>query len=127
MTLANGKVAVCLEVSSLFLSFFFLSLSFWLLQTEIIQSDTSKGGYNFRSISKSALAVTKTLMGEPPARLAATTPSNPAVQVVRTVMAAQSKYWRCMYPKIPTQEGLFTDRFHGSSQLLFLEVEAELI
>ncbi|KUL85164.1 hypothetical protein ZTR_06261 [Talaromyces verruculosus] len=83
MTLANGKVAVCLE-----------------------------GGYNFRSISKSALAVTKTLMGEPPARLAATTPSNPAVQVVRTVMAAQSKYWRCMYPKIPTQEGLFTDRFH---------------
>ncbi|QKX55544.1 uncharacterized protein TRUGW13939_02638 [Talaromyces rugulosus] len=84
MTLANGKVAVCLE-----------------------------GGYNFRSISKSALAVTKTLMGEPPARLTATTASISAVQVAQTVMAAQSKYWRCMYPKAPpAQEGLFTDRFH---------------
>uniref|UniRef100_A0A093V872 Histone deacetylase n=1 Tax=Talaromyces marneffei PM1 TaxID=1077442 RepID=A0A093V872_TALMA len=75
MTLANGKVAVCLE-----------------------------GGYNFRSISKSALAVTKTLMGEPPARLAATTPSNPAVQVVRTVMAAQSKYWRYIIRQYQAQQ-----------------------
>lgn len=41
-------------------------------------------------------------------------------------MAAQSKYWRCMYPKIPTQEGLFTDRFHGLSQL-FSKSEAKLI
>ncbi|KAL1964360.1 hypothetical protein VTN77DRAFT_7045 [Rasamsonia byssochlamydoides] len=83
MTLANGKVAVCLE-----------------------------GGYNFRSISKSALAVTKTLMGEPPDRLIATSASMPAVQVVRRVMTAQSRYWKCMYPKVPEREGLWTDRVH---------------
>ncbi|KAL1984364.1 hypothetical protein VTN96DRAFT_9225 [Rasamsonia emersonii] len=83
MTLANGKVAVCLE-----------------------------GGYNFRSISKSALAVTRTLMGEPPDRLIATSASLPAINVVRRVMTAQSRYWKCMYPKVPQQEGLWTDRVH---------------
>jgi histone deacetylase 6 len=83
MTLANGKVAVCLE-----------------------------GGYNFRSISKSALAVTKTLMGEPPDRLIATTASRSAVQVIRRVMLTQSQHWRCMYPKTPHQAGLWTDRVH---------------
>nr|ABI74745.1 putative histone deacetylase [Monascus purpureus] len=83
MTLANGKVAVCLE-----------------------------GGYNFRSISKSALAVTKTLMGEPPDRLLSTSPSTFATQTVRQVMMIQSQYWRCMYPKTPKDEGLWTDRLH---------------
>ncbi|RAH49355.1 histone deacetylase hdaA [Aspergillus brunneoviolaceus CBS 621.78] len=83
MTLANGKVAVCLE-----------------------------GGYNFRSISKSALAVTKTLMGDPPDRLHSTTPSEAATTTVRRVMMIQSAYWSCMYPKAPQQEGHFTDRLH---------------
>ncbi|KAL2004581.1 hypothetical protein VTN00DRAFT_3317 [Thermoascus crustaceus] len=83
MTLANGKIAVCLE-----------------------------GGYNFRSISKSALAVTRTLMGEPPDRLVATQASRPAIQTVRRVMMAQSRYWKCMYPKPPQEEGLWTDRVH---------------
>ncbi|KAL1973489.1 hypothetical protein VTN31DRAFT_6124 [Thermomyces dupontii] len=83
MTLANGKVAVCLE-----------------------------GGYNFRAIAKSALAVAKTLMGEPPDRLEATKASRAAVQVVNQVRTTLSKYWKCMYPKAPVQEGLFTDRFH---------------
>ncbi|KAK2852156.1 hypothetical protein FQN49_005312 [Arthroderma sp. PD_2] len=72
MNLANGKVAVCLE-----------------------------GGYNFRSISKSALAVTRTLMGEPPDRLIAPSASRPAVETVREVAMAHSRYWKCMYPKAP--------------------------
>ncbi|KAJ9395721.1 hypothetical protein DTO282F9_7341 [Paecilomyces variotii] len=83
MTLANGKLAVCLE-----------------------------GGYNFRAISKSALAVTKTLMGEPPERLSATAPSRPAVHTVRRVMMTQSRFWKCMYPKEPREEHLWTDRVH---------------
>ncbi|KAJ5765215.1 Histone deacetylase clr3 [Penicillium odoratum] len=70
MTLANGKVAVCLE-----------------------------GGYNLQSISKSALAVTKTLMGDPPDRLHITTPSDEAIATVRRVMSFQAPYWRCMFPK----------------------------
>ncbi|KAL4782762.1 hypothetical protein BJX76DRAFT_277708 [Aspergillus varians] len=83
MTLAHGKVAVCLE-----------------------------GGYNFRSISKSALAVTKTLMGDPPDRLHSTSPSEMAISTVRRVIMIQSSYWHCMYPKGPQDEGLWTDRLH---------------
>ncbi|OKP12270.1 Histone deacetylase clr3 [Penicillium subrubescens] len=82
MTLANGKVAVCLE-----------------------------GGYNFRSISKSALAVTKTLMGEPPDRLSKTTPTQDAIETVGRVMNIQAQYWRCMYPK-PPQHLTGADRLH---------------
>ena len=70
MSLANGKVAVCLE-----------------------------GGYNFKAISKSALAVTKTLMGEPPDRLAPTQATQHAVETVEAVRAIQSKYWRGLYPQ----------------------------
>ncbi|PGH05703.1 hypothetical protein AJ79_06719 [Helicocarpus griseus UAMH5409] len=72
MNLAGGKVAVCLE-----------------------------GGYNFRSISKSALAVTRTLMGEPPDRLGAASASRPAVHTVKRVAQIQAAYWKCMYPKGP--------------------------
>ncbi|KAI9042059.1 histone deacetylase hdaA [Aspergillus affinis] len=83
MTLANGKVSVCLE-----------------------------GGYNFRSISKSALAVTKTLMGDPPDRLHSTSPSELATSAVRRVMMIQSHYWKCMYPKGPEHQAVWTDRLH---------------
>ncbi|KAL2846671.1 hypothetical protein BJY01DRAFT_213339 [Aspergillus pseudoustus] len=83
MTLAHGKVAVCLE-----------------------------GGYNFRSISKSALAVTKTLMGDPPDRLHSTSPSDMAISTVRRVIMIQSSYWHCMYPKGPQGGPLWTDRLH---------------
>ncbi|KAF7585373.1 Histone deacetylase hda1 [Aspergillus hancockii] len=89
MTLANGKVAVCLE-----------------------------GGYNFRSISKSALAVTKTLMGDPPDRLHSTFPSKLATAAVRRVMMIQSSYWSCMYPKVPQGEGIYSDRFHEPSDVI---------
>ncbi|EAA59664.1 hypothetical protein AN8042.2 [Aspergillus nidulans FGSC A4] len=83
MTLAQGKVAVCLE-----------------------------GGYNFRSISKSALAVTKTLMGNPPDRLSFTCPSEAAISTIRRVSSIQSDYWKCMYPKAIKNEGVWTDRLH---------------
>ncbi|KAJ5104326.1 histone deacetylase Hda1 [Penicillium alfredii] len=82
MTLANGKVAICLE-----------------------------GGYNFRSISKSALAVAKTLMGEPPERLLVTSATEHAIGTVRQVAAIQSQYWRCMFPKAPAHS-VWADRLH---------------
>jgi histone deacetylase 6 len=83
MTLAEGKVAVCLE-----------------------------GGYNFRSISKSALAVTRTLMGEPPDRLMETSPTMVGIETVRQVVMRQSRYWRCMYPKESSEVGGDGDRMH---------------
>ena len=75
-----------------------------------------QGGYNFRSISKSALAVTKTLMGDPPDRLHSTTPSELATSAVRRVMMIQSHYWKCMYPKGPENQGVWTDRLHGKER-----------
>ncbi|KAL9120016.1 MAG: hypothetical protein Q9187_003425 [Circinaria calcarea] len=70
MSLAGGKVVVCLE-----------------------------GGYNLKSISESALAVTKTLMGEPPGRLEDTTPTKVGVSTVKMVIMHQSQFWRCLYPR----------------------------
>jgi len=71
MSLANGKVAVCLE-----------------------------GGYNLRAIAKSALAVTQTLMGEPPQRLDENLKvSATAVKDVAMVKRQQSKYWKSLFPR----------------------------
>lgn len=84
MSLADGKVAVCLE-----------------------------GGYNFGAISKSALAVTRTLMGEPPDRLIATQPTKSAVDTVQKVRHIQSRYWHCLSPKDPTDEIFGGQRLHG--------------
>lgn len=30
-------------------------------------------------------------------------------------MMIQSRYWRCMYPKVPQEQGLWTDRLHGKA------------
>jgi histone deacetylase 6 len=70
MSLASGKVVACLE-----------------------------GGYNLRSIAKSAVAVTRTLMGEPPERLYDIEPSANGVATVQLVIGEHSKYWKCLYPK----------------------------
>ena len=70
---ANGKMAVCLE-----------------------------GGYNLRSIARSALAVTRALMGEPPERLgdeARQDVNELALETIQQVKRAHSKYWKCLYPK----------------------------
>lgn len=58
-----------------------------------------EGGYNLRSIAKSAVAVTKTLMGEPPGRIQDLEPSLPGVETIKLVIGEHSKYWRCLYPK----------------------------
>ncbi|KAI9763002.1 MAG: Histone deacetylase hda1 [Chaenotheca gracillima] len=67
MSLAKGKLAVALE-----------------------------GGYALDSIKMSALAVVRTLMGEPPDRLTLERPSRLAEDDVLRVMRTQSKYWRCL-------------------------------
>lgn len=72
MSLAKGKLVVCLE-----------------------------GGYNLRSIARSALAVTKVLMLEPPDRLRddLPAPKDSAVYIVENVKRQHSKYWKSLYPK----------------------------
>lgn len=70
MSLAGGKVAVCLE-----------------------------GGYNLESIALSATAVARTLMGEPPDRLLETEPTHTGVDDVKRVLRQQSRFWTSLYPK----------------------------
>lgn len=67
MSLANGKVVVCLE-----------------------------GGYNLKAISQSALAVAHTLMGEPPLRMELPAVSPDAMRMLAKVQAYQAPYWECM-------------------------------
>ncbi|MCJ1462316.1 Histone deacetylase hda1 [Pseudocyphellaria aurata] len=86
MPLANGKLVACLE-----------------------------GGYNLESISKSTLAVTRTLMGEPPDRLKETSPTESGVATVQKVALYQSRFWPCLYPKDMDQEvmrSLGAERMH---------------
>ncbi|CAJ2510707.1 Uu.00g063320.m01.CDS01 [Anthostomella pinea] len=71
MSLAGGKVAVCLE-----------------------------GGYNLKAISQSALAVARTLMGEPPPRMEILPINKDAARVLARVQAVQAPYWDCMRPGI---------------------------
>ncbi|KAI9053957.1 hypothetical protein LZ554_002901 [Drepanopeziza brunnea f. sp. 'monogermtubi'] len=71
MSLANGKVAVCLE-----------------------------GGYNLGAISRSALAVARTLMGEPPMRLKIPPLNKAAAHTLDNVKRIQSAYWECMRPGV---------------------------
>jgi histone deacetylase 6 len=71
MSLAGGKVVACLE-----------------------------GGYNLRAIARSALAVTRTLMGEPPDRLPGGIEASPGcVDICNLVIRTHAAYWQCLYPK----------------------------
>ncbi|KAL9086217.1 MAG: hypothetical protein Q9159_004282 [Coniocarpon cinnabarinum] len=85
MQLANGKVVACLE-----------------------------GGYNLQSIAVSALAMTRTLMGEPPERIGELAPSPSAVQTIQNVIETQSRFWNCMHPKV---KALDNHRELGSERL----------
>lgn len=67
MSLAEGKVSVCLE-----------------------------GGYNLNAISNSALAVARTLMGEPPPRMTLPKINKDAQKTLDKVRAYQAPYWECM-------------------------------
>lgn len=71
MSLAQGKVAVCLE-----------------------------GGYNLQAISNSALAVARTLMGEAPPQMKMPKIDKGAAQVLARVQAYQAPYWECMRPGV---------------------------
>ncbi|KAE8447296.1 hypothetical protein EG329_010854 [Mollisiaceae sp. DMI_Dod_QoI] len=71
MSLANGKVAVCLE-----------------------------GGYNLRAISRSALAVAKTLMGEPPERIVIPPLNRVSADTLNQIKRIQANYWECMRPGV---------------------------
>ena len=86
MPLAKGKLVVCLEVSVIS----FRSFSMF---------DFVQGGYNLKSISRSALAVTRTLMGEPPDRIPETAATASGVATVQKVAQYQSQFWPCLYPK----------------------------
>ncbi|KAG8686546.1 Histone deacetylase hda1 [Ceratobasidium sp. 395] len=68
-TLAGGKVAVALE-----------------------------GGYNLNSISKSAVAVVRALLGDPLPELPKLEASDIATEVVWQVARVQSQYWHCINP-----------------------------
>ncbi|KAL8637306.1 MAG: hypothetical protein Q9228_005412, partial [Teloschistes exilis] len=67
MPLAKGKLVVCLE-----------------------------GGYNLGSIARSALAVTRTMIGEPPDRLEETSPTKSGAATVDMVRAYQRRFWPCL-------------------------------
>lgn len=90
MPLAKGKLVVCLEVRVMSFLFFLLFDS---------PADFVQGGYNLKSISRSALAVTRTLMGEPPDRIPETAATASGAATVQKVAQYQSQFWPCLYPK----------------------------
>lgn len=84
--LAGGKVVVALEVS--------FSITPYYLSSEHFQ-----GGYNLDSISKSALAVTKVLLGHAPDELPPMVASDTATETVWQTALEQSRYWKSIDPK----------------------------
>ena len=87
MSLAGGKVAVCLE-----------------------------GGYDLEAISKSALAVAQTLMGELPLQMETPEISREAAKVLAKVQACQVPYWECMRAGPPTKPSRGDKRRNNLSQ-----------
>lgn len=85
MSLANGKLVVCLEVSCGGKRRETLRLLIF-----------GQGGYNLDSISKSALAVTRTLLGEPPDRIEKTRPTKSGAATVDMVRVYQRRFWPCL-------------------------------
>ncbi|WDK09336.1 histone deacetylase domain-containing protein [Colletotrichum graminicola] len=91
MSLADGKVAVCLE-----------------------------GGYNLQAISTSAVAVARTLMGEPPPKMDIPMLNKDAARVLAKVQSYQAPYWECMRPGIvpvPDIQDLNTTRLNDHIRL----------
>jgi len=86
MSLADGKVAVCLE-----------------------------GGYNLAAISNSSVAVARTLMGEPPPKMVIPSINKEAARILAKVQAHQAPYWQCMRPgvvNVPEVQSLNASRLH---------------
>ena len=66
-----------------------------------------QGGYNLDSISNSALAVTRVILGEAPDELPSLKANEAATETVWLVAREQSKYWKCVDPKAcEPQEGV---------------------
>ncbi|KAF4563367.1 Histone deacetylase hda1 [Pleurotus pulmonarius] len=65
-----------------------------------------EGGYNLDSISQSALAVTRVILGEPPEELPPMIATDTATETVWMVAKEQSKYWKSVDPMScePTRE-----------------------
>jgi histone deacetylase 6 len=86
MSLADGKVVVCLE-----------------------------GGYNLEAIAKSATAVAQTLMGEPPPRMHIPNISKEAARLLSKCQAYQAPYWECMRQGVinsPDVDDMNASRLH---------------
>ncbi|RCK62961.1 Histone deacetylase HDA1 [Candida viswanathii] len=66
-----------------------------------------EGGYNLDSIAKSALAVAKVLVGEPPENTITLLPHLETIEVVDEVIKIQSKYFKSLRHGIP--EKIFED------------------
>ncbi|KAM0815010.1 putative Histone deacetylase [Seiridium cardinale] len=100
MSLAGGKVAVCLE-----------------------------GGYNLKAISQSALAVARTLMGEPPPKMKMPRIDKGAANVLAKVQAVQAPYWDCMRPGVINVQdmGVGTSRLHDVIRTYQRQVLAEKV
>ncbi|KAF8806401.1 histone deacetylase complex protein [Phlegmacium glaucopus] len=58
-----------------------------------------EGGYNLQSISRSALAVARVLLGQPPDELGSMTANESATETVWLVAREQSQYWKSVDPK----------------------------
>jgi histone deacetylase 6 len=87
--LAGGKLVVALEVS--------MRPSINVAALDHISYH--QGGYNLESISKSALAVTRVLLGQPPDELPPLQANEAATETVWLVAREQSKYWKSLDPK----------------------------
>ena len=86
MQLAKGRVVACLE-----------------------------GGYNLGATSRSFVAMTRTIMGEPPERMGDMTPTPSAVTTLQRVIRQQSRFWKCLYPKdlqLDRKRELGSERLH---------------
>lgn len=86
--LAGGRLVVALEVHP---NSFVLRLS--------DGRHTMQGGYNLQSISRSALAVSRVLLGQPPDELGPMTANESATEAVWLVAREQSQYWKSVDPK----------------------------
>ena len=87
MQLAKGKVVACLE-----------------------------GGYNLIATAKSFVAMTRTLMGEPPERMRENlVPTPSAATLVQMVVRTQCRFWKCFYGKdldLRRKKELGSERLH---------------
>jgi len=86
--LAGGKLVVALEVCVLS----------WYTDV-LLNTHNSQGGYNLDSISSSALAVTKVILGEAPPELSPMVAGETATETIWQVAMEQSKHWKNVDPK----------------------------